>query len=153
MSAFTRNIGIDYSGAETPAASLKGLRVYLAEGDAPPVEVPPPPSPRKYWTRKGIAAWLVETLRDGPPTLVGIDHGFSFPLRYFETHGLLPDWQHFLDDFQRHWPTDEDLVYVDFVRHGSAGNGAARMGSARWRRLTEERAAGAKSVFHFDVQG
>jgi hypothetical protein len=42
---------------------------------------------------------------------------------------------------------------VDFVRDGSAGNGAARMGNARWRRLTEERAGGAKSVFHFDVQG
>ncbi|MCA3292392.1 MAG: hypothetical protein ING23_18405, partial [Roseomonas sp.] len=46
---FTRTIGIDYSGAEVPIASLKGLRVYLAEGNAPPVEVPPPPSPRKYW--------------------------------------------------------------------------------------------------------
>jgi len=153
MPAFTRTIGIDYSGAETPTASLKGLRVYLAEGDAPPVEVPPPPSPRKYWTRKGIAAWLVETLRDGPPTLVGIDHGFSFPLRYFEVHGLLPEWPRFLDDFQRHWPTDNDHTYVDFVRDGSAGNGAKRMGNARWRRLTEERAGGAKSVFHFDVQG
>jgi hypothetical protein len=32
-------------------------------------------------------------------------------------------------------------------------NGAARTGNARWRRLTEERASGAKSVFHFDVQG
>ena len=30
---------------------------------------------------------------------------------------------------------------------------AARQGNARWRRLTEERAGGAKSVFHFDVQG
>jgi hypothetical protein len=27
------------------------------------------------------------------------------------------------------------------------------MGNARWRRLTEERAGVAKSVFHFDVQG
>ncbi len=27
------------------------------------------------------------------------------------------------------------------------------MGKALWRRLTEERAGGAKSVFHFDVQG
>ncbi|MFN7594113.1 MAG: hypothetical protein ACK5PU_00715, partial [bacterium] len=71
MSTCLRTIGIDYSGAETPTASLKGLRVYLAEGNAPPVEVLPPPSPRKHWTRKGIAAWLVETLRDGPPTLVG----------------------------------------------------------------------------------
>jgi hypothetical protein len=150
---FARYIGIDYSGAQTPTASLKGLRVYLAEGDAPPVEIPPPPSPRKYWTRNGIARWLVERLAEDAPTLVGIDHGFSFPLRYFETHGLLPDWPTFLDDFQRHWPTDDDNTYVDFVREGVLGNGAARMGNTRWRRLTEERARGAKSVFHFDVQG
>jgi hypothetical protein len=43
-------------------ASLKDLRVYLATSDAPPVEVPPPPGPRKYWTRRGIAEWLVERL-------------------------------------------------------------------------------------------
>ncbi len=151
--SFARYIGIDYSGAQTPTASLKGLRVYQSEGDAPPVEVLSPPSPRKYWTRKGIAEWLVERLSEDAPMLVGIDHGFSFPLRYFEVHGLAPDWPVFLDDFQRHWPTDEDHTYVDFVRDGSAGNGAARVGNARWRRLTEERAGGAKSVFHFDVQG
>ena len=62
MPAFVRTIGIDYSGAETPTASLKGLRVYMAEGDASPAEVPPPRSPRKYWTRRGIAQWLVERL-------------------------------------------------------------------------------------------
>ncbi|MBF0268806.1 MAG: hypothetical protein HQL44_09445 [Alphaproteobacteria bacterium] len=152
MPAFFRFIGIDYSGAETPSASLKGLRVYQAEGDAVPTEVPPPPSPRKYWTRRGIAEWLVETLARDVPTLVGIDHGFSFPLRYFEVHQLPPDWPTFLEDFQRHWPTDED-IYVDFVRHGAVGDGASRQGNARWRRLTEERAGGAKSVFHFDVQG
>jgi hypothetical protein len=84
MPFFSRYIGIDYSGAETPNASLKGLRVYVAESDIPPVEVPPPPSPRKYWTRRGIAEWLTERLAEDIPTLVGIDHGFSFPLRYFE---------------------------------------------------------------------
>ena len=46
LPAFTRYNGIDYSGAETPTASLKGLRVYLANGAAPPAEVLPPPSPR-----------------------------------------------------------------------------------------------------------
>jgi len=153
VAAFARTIGIDYSGAQTPTASLKGLRVFMADGEAPAVEILPPPSPRKYWTRKGIAEWLVERLTEDIPTLVGIDHGFSFPLRYFEVHGLLPEWQLFLDDFQRHWPTDGDHIYVDFVRDGVAGSGAARSGSARWRRLTEERARGAKSVFHFDVQG
>ena len=109
--------------------------------------------PRKYWTRRGIAEWLVDKLAENTPALVGIDHGFSFPLRYFEAHSLKPDWPAFLDDFQRHWPTDDDHTYVDFVREGAAGNGAARMGDARWRRLTEERAGSAKSVFHFDVQG
>ena len=153
MSDFVRYVGIDYSGAKTPTSSLKGLRVYLTGGNRASAEVQPPPSPRKYWTRKGIAHWLVDRLSEDVPTLVGIDHGFSFPLRYFETHGLAPDWPAFLDDFQRHWPTDEDNTYVDFVRKGSAGNGAARTGNSRWRRLTEERAGGAKSVFHFDVQG
>jgi hypothetical protein len=33
------------------------------------------------------------------------------------------------------------------------GHGAARAGHPRWRRLTEQRAGAAKSVFHFDVQG
>ena len=116
-----------------------------------PQEVLPPPSPRRYWTRRGIAEWLVERLSENQPTLVGIDHGFSFPLAYFERYGLPHDWPLFLDDFQRHWPTDED-IYVCFVRDGNSGNGAARCGDRSWKRLTEVRAR-AKSVFHFNVQG
>lgn len=153
MPAFTRHIGIDYSGAQTPTTSLKGLRIYLAESGALPMEVLPPPSPRKYWTRKGVAEWLVGRLGEDVPTLVGIDHAFSFPLQYFEKHGLAHDWLLFLDDFRRHWPTDDNHTYVDFVREGVVGNGDARTGNTRWRRLTEIRAGGAKSVFHFDVQG
>jgi hypothetical protein len=151
-SRFDRYVGIDYSGAQTPTSSLSGLRIFMGRPDAAAVEVPPPPSPRKYWTRRGIAEWLVERLREGPATLVGIDHGFSFPRRYFEEHGLAFDWEAFLDDFCRHWPTDRDHVYVDFVREGRLGNARDRSGDPRWRRVTEVRAV-AKSVFHFDVQG
>lgn len=153
MRLFQRYIGIDYSGAKTPTASLPGLRVYAANGDEPPAEVPPPPSPRKYWTRRGISEWLTETLHETTPTLVGIDHGFSFPLAYFERHKLDRRWGAFLDDFCAHWPTDQDNVYVGFVRDGSVGNGAARTGSTKWRRLTEVRARAAKSVFQFGVTG
>jgi hypothetical protein len=149
---FDRYVGVDYSGAETPTASLPGLRVYLADRTSAPVEVAPPLSPRKHWTRRGIAEWLASLLSEDRPTLVGIDHGFSFPLEYFTSHNLPLDWGSFLDDFQRHWPTDEDGVYVQFVRDGTHGHGAARSGNPRWRRLAEER-VGAKSVFHFDVQG
>ena len=102
MAVFSRYIGIDYSGAETPESSLKGLRVYCAVGESEAKEVAPPPSPRKYWTRRGIAHWLAERLAEDVPTIVGIDHGFSFPLRYFEVHGLLPDWPTFLEDVGAH---------------------------------------------------
>jgi hypothetical protein len=152
MPQFARYIGIDYSGAETPTSSLKGLRVYMASPACPPAEIPPPPSPRSYWTRSGLAEWLATELGDGPPTLVGIDHAFSFPIRYFDVHRIPPDWPRFLDDFQHHWPTDEDNMYVDFVRDGVLGHGAARTGDSRWRRLAEVRSR-AKSVFHFDVPG
>jgi len=62
--AFARTIGIDYSGAKTPTASLNGLSVYRAEGNPSPAEVPPPPRPRKYRTRKSIAKWLAERLAE-----------------------------------------------------------------------------------------
>lgn len=150
---FGRTIGIDYSGAETADSSLKALRVYQTCGDDPSLEVLPPPSPKKYWTRRGLAEWLVETLDGTIPTIVGIDHGFSFPMRYFERYGLVPEWPSFLDDFCMHWPTDKAHTYVDFVRNGSVGYGAARIGERRWRRMTEDATGSAKSVFHFDVQG
>ena len=120
--AFERYIGIDYSGAKTPIASLKGLRVYMADRDTPPVEVQPPAGSKKYWTRRGIAEWLAEVLSEDIPALVGIDHGFSFPLRYFAENRVLLDWRAFLEDFQHHWPTDDDHTYVDFVREGICGN-------------------------------
>ena len=152
MPSFSRYIGIDYSGAQTPERPLSGLRVQLATPGNAACQVDPPPGLRKHWTRRGIAEWLVRELRGGPPALVGIDHGFSFPAAYFEAHDLPKVWEVFLDDFCAHWPTDEN-VYVDFVRSGGSGNAVARGGDRRWRRVTEVRSRTAKSVFHFDVQG
>lgn len=153
MPQFERYIGIDYSGGETPTSSLRGLRVYAADWVMQPKEVAPPPSPRKYWTRRGVAEWLVERLSGEKVTLVGIDHAFSFPLRYFEKHRLPPDWPAFLDDFCEHWPTDDDHTYVSMVRDGSRGQGTKRQGDSSWLRLTERWTPSAKSVFQFDVQG
>ena len=42
--AFKRYIGVDYSGAETPTSSLKGLRLYEAYAEIISQEVQPPPS-------------------------------------------------------------------------------------------------------------
>ncbi len=150
---FDRYVGIDYSGAETSTSSRKGLRIYMAARTSPAVEIQPPPSPRKYWTRQEIGEWIVDRVREQERTLIGIDHAFSFPLQYFTRHNLAHDWPAFLDDFQLHWPTDDKYTYVDFVRDGSKGNAAARSGHSRWRRITEKRTGRAKSVFHFDVPG
>ena len=153
MTQFERYIGIDYSGAETPTSSLKGLRVYDAGIERQPDEVPPPTSFRKYWTRRGFAEWLHDQILKPGPTIVGIDHAFSFPLEHVEMHGLPLDWYAFLEDFRHHWPTHEDHVYVDFIRDELRGDGPRRMGDASWFRLTERWTAAAKSVFRFDVQG
>lgn len=150
--AFNRYIGIDYSGAQTPNDSLSGLRIYMADRDCAPLEVEPPPGPRKYWTRRGTARWLVKLLSEGVPTIVGIDHGFSFPKRYFEVHHLEHDWPTFLDDFHHHWPTDAEHTSVKSIRDGLYGDATARSGDSHWRRIVEKRAS-AKSVFHFDVPG
>lgn len=152
MALFERYIGIDYSGAATPTTGLKGLRVYLAAGGRAASEVLPEASASKYWTRRGIALWLADRLAEDTSTMVGVDHGFSFPLRYFEQHDLPLNWSAFLDDFDHHWPTAGDNTYVDHVRRGIVGNGAARQGNPRWRRECELKCRG-KSVFHFDVQG
>ena len=68
MPSFVQHIGIDYSGAKTPTASLKGLRVYLARFDLALAEVHPPPSPRNYQTLRGIAESLAAAAPRGSTT-------------------------------------------------------------------------------------
>src|ERR1035437_3583947 len=153
MPQFARYIGIDYSGAMTAESSRRGLRVFMAEGSGTPEQVQPPSSPRRYWTRRGLAEWLCKELSSDTPTILGIDHGFSFPIEYFDKYGLPRDWPNFLIDFQKHWPTHEPNVYIDFIRDGHIGQCSKRMGEKTWLRLTERWTATAKSVFLFDVQG
>lgn len=142
---FHRYLGIDYSGAATADARLPGLRVYAVDPAFPePREVL---GPAGRWGRRELAGWLARTLTEGPPTLVGIDHGLSCPLPYFQRHGLPQVWDSFLDDFARHWPADTSGVTVRSLRAGNA-----RCGDPRWRRPCERRTR-AKSVFHFDVPG
>ncbi len=41
---FSRCIGIDYTGTETPDSRLNGLRIFEAFGESLPMEVAPSPS-------------------------------------------------------------------------------------------------------------
>ena len=156
-------IGIDYSGAETPTSRLRGLQVYAARAgaaDAQPWNSPTPSNngQRVNWTRREVAARLLQEIDKGTRFLAGIDHGFSMPVSYFARYGL-ESWPQFLEDFVRHWPTHGDHVYVDFVRDGNlfrsgdAPPPGTRTGTADEFRLTERWTSSAKSVFLFDVQG
>ena len=145
-SHFQRYVGIDYSGAGTPDSRLPGLRVFEAEPNIDPYEV-------RFghdWTRRELADWIASQISPTTPAIIGIDHGFSFPLAYFEKYGLKKCWPDFLTDFTTHWPTAAHGARVTDLRMTS---GIVRSGDAHWRRLCEIRSRGAKSVFHFGVPG
>ena len=164
---FERTIGIDYSGSDTPLKRLTGLRVFKSDGNDLPREVRSRAHPkgRWNWNRREIAKWLVQQIREGKPTLVGIDHAFSFPVRYFNAYHLpQPNWDHFLNDFQHYWPTDGDKAYMSCEQCKTkckrlrakcirCNRGRKRQGESTWRRLTDQRTGTAKSVFQFGVNG
>jgi hypothetical protein len=148
---FDLHIGIDYSGRETPISRTPALQVYAASGNDEPGAVRLPKAPEganRNWCRKEVAEWLIEQARSKTTFMAGIDHGFSFPLSYFERYGL-KTWDGFLEDFCQHWPTDGDHTYVDFIREKRP----ARIGSSSDFRMTDKWTSSAKSVFLFDVQG
>ena len=74
---------MDYSGAKTPTSRLKGLRVFKATLNSEPMKVKSPAG--RKWTRKEIAHWCLEQLKDKDPVIIGIEHGFSYPMSHMET--------------------------------------------------------------------
>jgi hypothetical protein len=144
---FDLYIGINYSGAETPSSRMARLQVYaVTRGVAPePVTTPAAPEGQHWnWNRREIAEWLIGLARSKTRFVAGIDHAFSFPVSYFDRYKL-KGWDQFLDDFGRHWPTDDPHAYVDFVRERDP----PRTGGEHEYRLVETRTSPARSVFRF----
>ena len=149
------------------------MAVYCADGDGRPQKVTPqalrnPPQRNVVrWNRREIADWLVEKLKESKPTVVGIDHAFSFPIDYFQKYNnqlLGHSWDTFLDDFRTYWPTDGDRAYMSCKQCTTkcrrpcaqcirCNSGRTRQGEATWRRLTDRCTGTAKSVFQFGVNG
>jgi hypothetical protein len=148
--AFTRYISIDYSGAKTPDVEPQGPEMLPRR--LPVATRRSSTASEQYRTRRGIAEWLVERLQEPVPTIVGIDHGFSFPLKYVDAHELPHNWPRSSTSSSAIGAPTKTIPASISVRDGSCSDGALRAGKARWRRLTEIRAGAAKSVLHFDVQ-
>lgn len=174
MCQFDRTIGIDYSGAKAADDRLPGLRVYEAKAISPQAddqcldkvdlqihksgagnlatERRPTSDHQIHWTRRSLAEWLKAELHESGPTIVGIDHAFSFPQPYFEKHDLPYCWHCFLNDFCEHWPTDSAGVSPRQMLKSGDPKVEARRGSNKMFRRTDMNSA-AKSVFQFGVQG
>jgi hypothetical protein len=144
---FKKYIGIDYSGASTAVARLSGLRVFRASKNPEPDRVQSTAGKNWNWTRKEIADWCLEQLKGDDPIIVGIDHGYSFPMSYMKRYQI-STWDQFLDDFQQHWPTEQDHSSVEALRHSNP-----RTGLHDEFRLTESWTASAQSVFKLDGAG
>lgn len=119
---YHRYIGIDYSGAQTPESRLKGLQLYAASGDDEPVKISTQIPGAKNWNRQEIAQNCYSAIRLERPVIIGIDHAFSFPLSYMQRYGIT-NWDQFLDDFMRHWPTADPHTYLEFHRDGNRRTG------------------------------
>ena len=158
---FDRYIGIDYSGAGAPETRLDGLAVCCTGRDGMFQIIPTYAPNATRWTRSELAHWLAARLQEPVRSLVGIDHGFSFPIDYFDQYQLGERrWENVLEDFQRHWPTDSNARTVAKIREeqGNLVKNEAieghRLGDKRWFRFTDRLARASSSVFDFDrMQG
>ena len=70
---FTRYIGIDYSGAQTPTSRLKALQVYEARRNGEPSKVVTPTEGAKNWSRLEVAQSCLLAIENGEPVIIGID--------------------------------------------------------------------------------
>ncbi|HEX2252887.1 MAG TPA: hypothetical protein VHQ65_06450 [Thermoanaerobaculia bacterium] len=145
MSDFDRYIGVRYSGRKGPAERVQRLKVFEAMGEEPPYAVANDQDEDGRWSRRELAEWLLGRLGDREsPTVVGLDHAFSFPRGYMEQHGLR-SWKGFLDHFQTTFPTHEISV-----RELIPGN--PRTHDPDEHRLTADWTASPRSLFNFDLQ-
>lgn len=141
MALFEEYVGIDYSGSGKPTERLKTLQVYSSNRETPPQKVFSDDTGWN-WTRALIAEWLVKSLKETRPKIVGIDHAFSYPGIYFSKHDL-SSWNDFLGHVRGCWPTQITAV-KDLP--------CKPEGSENELRLTERWTCHAKSVFGFDVK-
>ncbi len=152
---FDRHIGVDYSGRDRPTTPTSAIQVYQSCSDGEVKGIAAPTSidgkRKSNWSRSAVASWLISQLQGSERLFIGIDHGFSFPLTYFQRYRL-SSWRFFLEDFCTHWPTDLEDATVKALRTID-GPAKFRVGDSSEFRLAERWTSSAKSVFQFDMQG
>lgn len=105
---FAHYIGIDYSGKGLPSQRHTAIQIFEAGTEGEPVRA----QGMSSWSRQGVYRYLSERLeaqRAGRlgPMIVGMDHGLSFPLSYFQADTpvkpRLTSWMDFMAHFHDMW--------------------------------------------------
>ena len=100
MPPLAHTISINYLGAETLIAYPKGLRVYQIKGYTVPIQVPPPLSLKRYWTRRVTGEWLVQWLGDRAARRYRPGSGKGL-LRKARRTPTMAEWLHFAPQWHR----------------------------------------------------
>lgn len=140
---FDAYVGIDYSGAGSPADALPGIAV--AEARARAVRRVAGPFDDGRWSRRAVAEWLLARLERGDRVVVGMDFAFSLPVAALGRRRVA-SWDAMLRLFRDEWRTHERAV-------SEARREVAPWGSREERRLCDEEAVTAKSPFFFGGPG
>ena len=135
LTAFTRFIGIDWSGARGcahPSIVVASARA----GSAAPTIVPPP---GRAWSREGVLGWLRDVAASGERALIGMD--FSFAPPFLDAGAYLPGTDA-PDSARTLWG------FVDAAAQGETDLGAADLlGGALRAHFYHGAASGAKAGF------
>ena len=145
MPLFEEYIGIDYSGGGRPDQPNAGIQVCQVVREVNPEFVENSHPRRKNWSRRDLAGWLTEALRDKKHKIIGIDHAFSFPQSHLDSNHC-DTWDDLLRHFDHKWKTREQSVE-------EAIGGSNPYDDERDLRLTEKWTSSAKSVFQLKGQG
>lgn len=135
---FQRYFGLDYSGAASPLKSRDNIAVFAASRESQTAAKVPGP-----WSRKSVFDYLTSLL-DGEPALIGLDHGFSWPLEALDHLGLA-SWPELL----QHMETKYGCLREKSIKEQVDVRGAPFAQFAEHLRLTEKRTSDAKPVFAF----
>lgn len=146
---FEHYIGIDYSGKGSPRQKHTAIQIYESRADALPVRA----AGQASWSREGTYRFLANRLEEQRAgrrgaMIVGMDHGLSFPLSYFEeTTPVKPafhDWMAFMHHFDAIWGGVKERPV------SSIAAPTLPYGNPWELRLTEKFTSSAKSVLNLN---
>lgn len=155
MTSFEHFVAIDYSGAGAPTAGNPGIAVWemAADDDAPRIIQDPKRGRRTHWSRSNLHEWICDVVAaQSPRTLIGIDHGFSWPVAAMDAVKQRT-WEDWLGYMNEKWgrlrsePISSAKAALSFEQFARADATRSDL------RLTEKFSSSAKSVFNFNGAG